>query len=116
MNVGERIRRLREDAGLSRAELGRRIGVSGAAVGQWEKQANGVRPSNVEKVAEVLGKPLEIFYSDSHVPASAAPLSDEDMVVSAMDFALRSTGVSLQPAQVVRMKMLALEYLRRTRG
>ena len=117
MNVGARIQRIRQELGLSRVELGRRIGVTGAAVGQWEKQKNGVRPRNVESIAQALEKPLDYFYRDAEVALpSNALLTEDDLIVSALDDAVRTTGVDVPPAQLVRLKMLALEYLKRPRG
>lgn len=54
MKTATKIKELREAAGLSQRKLGDLIGVSGAAVAQWETGEN--RPSlpNLEKLAEVL--------------------------------------------------------------
>lgn len=58
-SVGERIRQRREALGLSQSELGRRVGVSRAAVSQWESDA-GTRPStsHLLAAARVLGVTL----------------------------------------------------------
>jgi phage repressor protein C with HTH and peptisase S24 domain len=61
MSIHDRIRRKREEAGLSQAELGRRVGVSTQAVQQWES-TSGVptapRRGTRKKVAAALGVSL----------------------------------------------------------
>ena len=52
--VGARIRECRKAAGLSQAELGRRVGVSQQAVGQWEKGVNLPEGARLVAVAEAL--------------------------------------------------------------
>lgn len=45
--MGDRIRTLRESRTLSQEDLGKIIGISGAAVSQWESGATkGIRPEN----------------------------------------------------------------------
>lgn len=53
---GERVRRLREAKGWSRAELARRIRVSGGVVGEWESaKIQTVKGPNLVALAEALG-------------------------------------------------------------
>ncbi len=45
--MGDRIRTLRESRKLSQEDLGKIVGISGAAVSQWESGATkGIRPEN----------------------------------------------------------------------
>ena len=70
MRLNERIRRWRESRGTTKAQLARDVGVSSAAVSQWE-QEDGTEPThtNVEAIAKALGVSLSLFYgSPPHSP------------------------------------------------
>lgn len=54
-----RIKQLREAAGLSQRELGKRIGISGPAVAMWESGENRPSLTNLEKLADVLGVSID---------------------------------------------------------
>lgn len=55
MSIGQRINQARKDAGLSMAELARRVGVTRAAVHQWETgQSTGIKPTNLSAIASTL--------------------------------------------------------------
>src|SRR5262245_66191862 len=53
--IGERIRRAREKAGLSQAELARRIKVSRTAIYLWEEGETAIRNGKVPALAAALG-------------------------------------------------------------
>lgn len=54
--LGRRIRRLREAAGLSKAELAKRVGVSDVAVGYWESgESKTVNSANLVSLGIALG-------------------------------------------------------------
>ncbi len=55
MLIGERIRQARERKGLTQEQLGQIVGVSDAAVSQWE--TGGIQPAqkNLPKIAQALG-------------------------------------------------------------
>lgn len=55
MTISATIKRYRELAGLSQSELGRRMGVSYAAVQQWESGASRPRPKRLKDLAQILG-------------------------------------------------------------
>lgn len=65
MELGERIAAWRTVKGLSRDELAEKVGVTVAAVYQWEGTGeHKTKPStdNLEKIAEAFGVTLERFY------------------------------------------------------
>ncbi|MCK6452454.1 MAG: helix-turn-helix domain-containing protein [Alphaproteobacteria bacterium] len=65
MNIGERIRTLRERAGLSQAELGQRAGgVRPPAVTQWESGQTMPDPRRLPLIAAALGVGLEELVAD----------------------------------------------------
>jgi transcriptional regulator with XRE-family HTH domain len=57
--IGERIAKAREAAGLNPSELSREIGVSRAAVAQWEVGKTEPNARNLRKIASVVGVTLE---------------------------------------------------------
>ena len=66
--LGEEIRSLRTERGLSQRELAERMGVSQSVVGRLE--AGGVEPrlSTLDRVARALGVELEVHF---HAPQAA---------------------------------------------
>lgn len=56
-----RLTQARQLVGLTKAALAARIGVSGAAVSQWESLASPPRPDHLSKAADVLDVPVEFF-------------------------------------------------------
>lgn len=53
------LKRFREAKGLTKEELGTRVGVSGAMVGYWESGKNEPRMGKVQIIADVLDVDLE---------------------------------------------------------
>lgn len=67
--LGERIAKAREDAGLTQQELADRIGIKTAqSISRYERGATEVRTRRLERIAEATGKPLEFFIGER--PAS----------------------------------------------
>ena len=54
MTIGQNIRRLRTEAGLSQAELARMIGKTRSMISQYESDMNAPRMGTVEKLAAAL--------------------------------------------------------------
>lgn len=52
MNIGEQIRKYRKEAGISQAELGKRLGVSQQQIAQYE---TGKRTPKIETIANIAG-------------------------------------------------------------
>ena len=51
MNIAERIKELREEAGLNQTQLAAQIGVSRKAVGFWEKGINEPKATYIYRLA-----------------------------------------------------------------
>ncbi len=61
--VGARMRRLREERGLSTAELAGKVGVAEAQLGAWEN-GQGVAPyETIKAIAAALGTTTDTFVS-----------------------------------------------------
>ena len=58
--VGVMLRKAREDAGLTQEELARRIKTKKTAISRIENHAEDIKLSTLERVAEALGKRLEV--------------------------------------------------------
>lgn len=66
MKLSERIRRWREsrEPEVTKSELARRVGVSSAAVAQWEGDVTEPKHENVEKIADALGLTVAGFWGE----------------------------------------------------
>ena len=59
-NVGQRIKRLRKELGITQQELSIRVSVTSSAVGQWERgDTKGLKPENLLAVANLFKMPVE---------------------------------------------------------
>lgn len=58
-DIGERIRRLRKERGMTQEQLAEDVGVSRSAVAQWETGRAGQLTTNLARIADVLGVGLE---------------------------------------------------------
>ena len=65
MDLGERIRRIREDQGLSQEDLANRMDTSQSAVSQLEKGDRNPSYRTLRKLAEALGVPVSYLLGDS---------------------------------------------------
>ena len=57
MTTGKRIKRIRQEKGLSQKELGEKIGVSQQMIGQWENGKSNPKIKTVRKIADALNIP-----------------------------------------------------------
>ena len=62
MMIGTRIKELRTSKGITQEELAKKLKTTKSAVSRLENHAESVRLSTLEKVAEGLGKKLEISF------------------------------------------------------
>ncbi|MEO1252625.1 MAG: helix-turn-helix domain-containing protein [Pseudomonadota bacterium] len=67
-SIGQRIRLARKEAGLSQAELARRIGVSQPAIATWESGVHDPRKVVLAKLADALSTPLEWLAAGARSP------------------------------------------------
>src|SRR5215471_20592259 len=61
--IGQRVRALRLQRGLSQTELGNLISVTFQQVQKYEKGANRISAGRLQRVAEVLGVPVAYFFA-----------------------------------------------------
>jgi transcriptional regulator with XRE-family HTH domain len=65
---GERLKELREKAGLTQTELAEKVGVKRDAVARWEAGAREPGWSNVVALAEALGVTCQAFNESVGIP------------------------------------------------
>ena len=81
-SLGSRLKALRRERGLSRESLAEAVGVSVAAVGQWERDLYAPNPANVATLAECLGVPPGDFLS---VPSTQPTGLDATRLADVLD-------------------------------
>lgn len=73
VSIGSNIKRLRTDAQLSQAELGKIAGVTDKAVSTWEADIKTPRMGAVEKMAAYFGVPKSAILDDGYQSQTAIP-------------------------------------------
>jgi len=73
--TGRRIQRAREEAGLSQGELASRLGLTQAALSNYELGKRRLNLATLERLSKQLAKPLSYFLED---PECGAGLGEEE--------------------------------------
>ena len=63
-NIGKKIQKAREEAGLSQDELASRLGYTQAALSNYELGKRRLYLANIEQIALALNKPLSYFLEE----------------------------------------------------
>ncbi len=79
MTIGERIRDIRKEKGLTQQALGQLLGVTQSTVGQYETNQNPPKISTLQAIATALGVSLEQLVG---VPDSVRAMGIDQAVVS----------------------------------
>jgi len=77
LEIGRRIRRAREEAGLSQQELARLLGISQRAVSYAERQP-WLKQATLERYAQALGRPLAYFLREE---SDQAPAESREVII-----------------------------------
>ncbi|MBQ9118301.1 MAG: helix-turn-helix transcriptional regulator [Clostridia bacterium] len=64
MKIGERIKELRTERGLSQAQLGKAIGVSQKAIDYWERSVNEPKASYIIALVNFFGVTFDDFFAE----------------------------------------------------
>jgi transcriptional regulator with XRE-family HTH domain len=88
MLVGQNIRILRQDRGMSQTELGRKLDVTFQQVQKYENGTNRVGSGRLFKIASTFGVPITAFFDGAHetLNGNAGP---SPVAMLAEPFALR---------------------------
>jgi transcriptional regulator with XRE-family HTH domain len=81
-DIGKKIQRAREEAGLSQEELASRLGYTQAALSNYELGKRRLYLANIEQIARELNKPLSYFLEESASPANAEQREPQDETTS----------------------------------
>ncbi|MBQ7770767.1 MAG: helix-turn-helix transcriptional regulator [Clostridia bacterium] len=68
MRVGEKIKELRQEKGLSQAQLGKRIGASQKAVDYWERGINEPKVSYIIALVRFFELSYDDFFAELDLP------------------------------------------------
>lgn len=85
MNIGDKIRELRESKGLLQSELAVILGVSDKAVSSWENGNRTPRMGPIEKMAAYFQVPKSYFFDDE---ISKQPIPREQEAMSHINYIL----------------------------
>lgn len=85
--IGQRVRSLRLQRGLSQTELGNLINVTFQQVQKYEKGANRISAGRLQRIAEVLGVPAAHFFAAE--PKSASGGAGQEIELLQTEGALR---------------------------
>ena len=65
--IGKKIRKLRQEMGLSQKEFGEKLGITGSFVGYLENGRKRINPNLLRKVAKITKQPVSYFYGEKPV-------------------------------------------------
>jgi transcriptional regulator with XRE-family HTH domain len=74
--IGAAIRRIRNIRGLSQTELGEKVGVTFQQIQKYERGANRVASSRLQRIAAALDVPMSTFFPEAPPSDSSELLSD----------------------------------------
>jgi len=79
MNVGEFIRMMRREKGLTQEELGELLGVKKSAISRWESGERGITLKNIRNISKIMNVPLDALleHDENHQPGESPVTSDE---------------------------------------
>ena len=81
-DIGKKIQKAREEAGLSQGELASRLGYTQAALSNYELGKRRLYLANIEQIARELNKPLSYFLEESAIPTKVAQGEPQDETIS----------------------------------
>ena len=83
--LGERLRSLRENRGFTQNDLGERLGVTGAAIGQWENSRRYPDSSMLEKLADLFGVSVDYLLGRDPARASVDPAPQDRAILRSLN-------------------------------
>jgi len=103
--IGEVIRKLREEAGISQARLARLLGVTHASVAQWESGRNHPRHKHIEKMAAIFGVPPAVFFADGNFREYARIGERGDLYLPVVSYVHAGLGVQKEPEELLMVTL-----------
>lgn len=68
MNIGERMKQIREEKGLTQNEVAQRAGVTAASLSRWENEEREPTFQNVQRIAQALGVTMAEMVKEPEKP------------------------------------------------
>ncbi|WP_443662596.1 helix-turn-helix domain-containing protein [Dysosmobacter sp.] len=107
MTVGERIRNARKKAGLTQAQLGEKLGVSGSMIGQYEKDLRKPKIETMDKIATALNcYAHDLFPRDATHLEVLRILDDSKTKKNAIDLILSNGDVPEEIKETIKNMQL----------
>jgi len=94
--VGSRVRMRRKVLGMSQEKLGEQLGITFQQVQKYEKGANRIGASRLQKISQVLDMPISYFFPQETPAAGSMGESTQSDYVS--EFMMSSEGIELNRA------------------
>jgi repressor LexA len=92
--IGQRIKEAREQNRMTQSELGKLLGYTSVAITNYEKGKRKISIDDLEKIAQVTGKPLTFFLGDN-ITKSEPPLNILRSIKKNLENALDLTYVPI---------------------
>ena len=107
IRFAENLKRIREWRGLTKEELGDRVGVSGVTIGYWETGRNEPRMGKVEQIAYVLNVDIDdLLFSEDFEQIKAHTANDINEDISEVKQQAIDLIKNLSDADVELIKQL----------
>lgn len=87
MSIGENIKKIRVDAGLTQKELGERLGITSQSIAQWETGRREPKYQSMVKIADALNVPVSSLYG-----ISEDNQYKQDAIKQALDLSVQDDG------------------------
>lgn len=81
-DIGKKIQMAREEAGLSQEEMASRLGITQAALSNYELGKRRLYLANIEQIAALLKKPLSYFLAETSPPSKVEKTKKKDAVTT----------------------------------
>ncbi|CAG0910244.1 unnamed protein product [Cyprideis torosa] len=101
--IGERLRQLRQQHGLSQRELARRAGVTNAMISMIETNKTSPTIASLKKLLDVFPLSMEAFFSGDDPPRARFYRANELLEVGTGDVSYRLVGADRQPRNLCVM-------------
>jgi transcriptional regulator with XRE-family HTH domain len=76
-NFGERLRKVREDKGLSQAQLAEKSGLQPSAISHFELNRRSPSFDNLKRLADALSVTIDYLLGRQPQPTTAGPVADQ---------------------------------------
>ena len=111
MDLGKKIKQMRNQKGLTQEEVAKYVGVGKSAVAKWENgRVSEIKRSNLQKLSEALGlKPTQLLGDIKENPIEAADfLADVYLDMELRDMIVKYNGLDDTKKAQVREYVLLL--------